>query len=155
MGCVWWWKAMIFKWHWWDYYCTLGHLADSSRETIRPPHAKRVVRLAFAVRFDAFKFSDNVFRVCCTSSDISEVMWGMGESDYVHVKVFQIFPIWGKKPNVRLYCIVFPDNYFQCLWMRSSIPLPFFILKHCETVQNYLFSLLNWLVMHCFFQNIP
>lgn len=24
-GCVWWWKAMIFKWHWWDYYCILGH----------------------------------------------------------------------------------------------------------------------------------
>lgn len=63
VGCGSWWKAMIFKWHWWDYYCTLMRSADSGRASVGPPRAKRVRRLAFAV-----------FRVCCTSSDISEVM---------------------------------------------------------------------------------
>lgn len=51
-GCVWWWKAVIFKWRWWDYYCTLGWQRQSNSRT----------PLAL---FDAFKAWDSLQGLLC------------------------------------------------------------------------------------------
>lgn len=126
-GCVWWWKAVIFKWHWWDYYCTLGRQQESNGRTP-------------LVLFDAFKASDSLRGLPC-------IIWRKrGEAGHGGKRLLsrKIFSMWGN--NVH-----FPDNYFQSLKETFHTFVILFTLQHrklSETISVVYRTDSSWAIIH-------